>query len=82
MGSEMCIRDRLTTVREQRKLDLACLLITDVFRQDSLVLIDDPNSNRRMRLMNDGSLKFELWEGCVSRKKQFLPALLSRLAEL
>ncbi len=78
----LALADTLTTVREQRKLDLACLLITDVFRQDSLVLIDDPNSNRRMRLMNDGSLKSELWEGCVSRKKQFLPALLSRLAEL
>lgn len=60
------------------------VMITDVLRGDSLVFIDDPDVRRRKHLLDDreGNLTHCLWAGCVSRKKQFLPAVLARLEDL
>jgi len=60
------------------------VLITDVLRGDSLVFIDDVDGQRREHLLGDrdGDAPASLWEGCVSRKKQFLPTILARLEDL
>ena len=55
--------------------EFAALLVTDIFRSDSLVLFDARTPAFKHRLGASG----EVWAGCVSRKKQFLPELLRRL---
>jgi manganese-dependent inorganic pyrophosphatase len=69
----VALRDR----RERGGWDFAALLVTDIFRGDSLVLFDARNSALAQLLGASG----EVWAGCVSRKKQFLPAILKRLGE-
>jgi manganese-dependent inorganic pyrophosphatase len=67
-----------TALRERRQnggWDFAALLITDIFRGDSIVLFDARTSGLARQLGPSG----EVWAGCVSRKKQFLPELLCRL---
>ena len=67
-------------LRERRQRggwDFAALLVTDIFRSDSIVLFDARNAALAQSLGPSG----EAWAGCVSRKKQFLPALLKRLGE-
>jgi len=67
-------------LRERRQRggwDFAALLVTDIFRSDSIVLFDARNAVLAQSLGPSG----EVWAGCVSRKKQFLPALLQRLGE-
>ena len=59
------------------------VLITDVLRSDSLVFIDDDDTKRSVQLAGEGE-RFgpaNIWPGCVSRKKQFLPTILKRLEE-
>jgi manganese-dependent inorganic pyrophosphatase len=63
--------------RERGGWEFAALLITDIFRSDSLVLFDARSSALAHRLGVSG----EVWAGCVSRKKQFLPEILKRLGE-
>lgn len=55
--------------------DFAALLVTDIFRGDSLVLFDAKTPAIRAQVGEGGTV----WAGCVSRKKQFLPELLRRL---
>ena len=67
-----------TALRERRERggwDFAALLVTDIFRGDSVVLFDARTAARAQQLGTSG----EVWAGCVSRKKQFLPELLRRL---
>jgi manganese-dependent inorganic pyrophosphatase len=67
-----------TALQERRQRggwDFAALLITDIFRSESIVLFDVRNSALARLLGPSG----EVWAGCVSRKKQFLPELLHRL---
>lgn len=64
--------------RERAGWDFLALLITDTFRGDSIVLIEDPNSSRRERLTR-GKGSGAIWPKCVSRKKQFLPSVLEQL---
>ena len=61
--------------RQRGGWGFAALLITDIFRSDSLVLFDAQNFSLAQRLGASG----EVWAGCVSRKKQFLPEILKRL---
>ena len=61
--------------RERGGWDFAALLVTDIFRGDSLVLFDARTTALAHHLGASG----EVWAGCVSRKKQLLPELLRRL---
>jgi manganese-dependent inorganic pyrophosphatase len=63
--------------RERGGWDFAALLVTDIFRGDSLVLFDAKNFTLTQLLGASG----EVWAGCVSRKKQFLPEILKRLGD-
>jgi manganese-dependent inorganic pyrophosphatase len=67
------LRDR----RERGGWEFAALLVTDIFRGDSLVLFDAKTAATARRLGPSG----QVWPGCVSRKKQFLPEILNRLEE-
>ncbi|MCF7674944.1 MAG: putative manganese-dependent inorganic diphosphatase [Akkermansiaceae bacterium] len=74
------LKDLATALHERRLRggwEFAALLVTDIFRGDSLVLIDVETSLLAHKLGPSG----EVWAGCVSRKKQFLPELLKRLEE-
>jgi len=69
-----------TALRERRERggwDFGALLITDIFRGDSLVLFDAKTVALAHLLGASG----EVWAGCVSRKKQFLPEILKRLGD-
>lgn len=57
--------------------EFAALLVTDIFRRDSLVIFDTKNPAMARKLRPSG----EVWAGCVSRKKQFLPEILKLLEE-
>ena len=72
-------QEALVTVREQRQLDFASLLITDVLQKDSLVLFSDTNPQRTAQLIGAPNTSQQLLPGIVSRKKQFLPLILARL---
>ena len=61
--------------RQQGGWDFAALLVTDIFRGDSVVLLDVKTPALARKLGPGG----EVWAGCVSRKKQFLPEILKRL---
>ena len=69
-----------TALRERRERgswDFAALLVTDIFRGDSLVLFDANSAVLKQQL----GASDEVWAGCVSRKKQFLPEILKRLED-
>jgi inorganic pyrophosphatase/exopolyphosphatase len=57
--------------------EFAALLITDIFRSESVVLFDVKNPALVQKLGDSGMV----WAGCVSRKKQFLPEILRRLGD-
>jgi len=61
--------------RQRGGWEFAALLVTDIFRGDSVVLLDVKTQAMARKLGPSG----EVWEGCVSRKKQFLPEILKRL---
>lgn len=61
--------------RQQGGWEFAALLVTDIFRSDSVVLLDLKTPSLARKLGPSG----EVWPGCVSRKKQFLPEILKRL---
>jgi manganese-dependent inorganic pyrophosphatase len=57
--------------------EFAALLITDIFRSESVVLFDVKNPALVQKLGDSGMV----WASCVSRKKQFLPEILRRLGD-
>ena len=75
------LRQALQEVRERRSLDFAMLMVTDVVKGVSrLLMVDAPIALNEMpyRSFSDGTY---LAEGVVSRKKQLLPVVLSLIEE-
>jgi manganese-dependent inorganic pyrophosphatase len=73
------LRQALTTLRQQRGLDFAMLMVTDVVRGSSRLLISgEPPALADLPYpyQTDGT---RLAEGVVSRKKQLLPVVLGLL---
>ncbi len=71
----------LSALRERRGLDFAMLMVTDVVRSSSrLLLVGAPPALNDLPYppVNDGTL---LAEGVVSRKKQLLPLILGLLED-
>ena len=69
----------LNDLREKKGLDFTMLMVTDVVRGSSRLLMHNPPrvlDNLPYPLQGDGTL---LAEGVVSRKKQLLPAVLGLL---
>jgi len=75
------VTNALNKLREQRGLDFAMLMVTDVVRNSSrLVLVNTPPvlDDLPYPLLQDGSLQAD---DVVSRKKQLLPVVLGLLEE-
>lgn len=75
------LRQALQELKEQRSLDFAMLMVTDVVQGDSrLLMVDAPMVLDELpyRRFSDGT---RLAEGVVSRKKQLLPVVLSLIEE-
>lgn len=71
----------LKELKERRSLDFAMLMVTDVVKGDSrLLMVDAPVVLDELpyRRLSDGT---RLAEGVVSRKKQLLPVVLSLIEE-
>jgi manganese-dependent inorganic pyrophosphatase len=70
----------LDTVRGRLGTALAALLVTDVFRAESCLLVSDPQAARADWLLQGApAAEGRLHPGMVSRKKQLLPFLFHRL---
>ena len=75
------VKNALNSLREHRGLDFAMLMVTDVVRNSSrLVLVNTPPvlDDLPYPLLQDGSLQAD---DVVSRKKQLLPVVLGLLEE-
>lgn len=76
------LQEELRKLVEERNLDFACLMITDITLNDSLLLIEaPPEISERISYPRKDSHLFTL-KGVVSRKKQLFPYLGSVLAEI
>jgi manganese-dependent inorganic pyrophosphatase len=76
------LQEALASLRTERTLDFACLLVTDITRHRSLLLTE--GDQRITDALNYPRLRkgiFDL-EGVVSRKKQFFPYLSNHLANI
>jgi manganese-dependent inorganic pyrophosphatase len=72
----------LASLRTERTLDFACLLVTDITRHRSLLLTDgDQRITDALTYPRLRKGVFDL-EGVVSRKKQFFPYLSNHLARI
>jgi manganese-dependent inorganic pyrophosphatase len=75
------LNEALHLLRQQRSLDFAMLMVTDVVQGSSRLLLENPPgelSDLPYLTQADGTL---LAEGVVSRKKQLLPVVLGSLED-
>ncbi len=66
----------------EHKLDIACLMVTDVTRNDSLLLIEAPDEVLKRVPYPRKKEKLYRLDGVVSRKKQLFPWLSGLLGEV
>src|SRR5690606_22345496 len=75
------LQEELRQLIREYQLDLACLMVTDITLNDSLLLIEAPEEIRlKIGYPRKDSHLFVL-KGVVSRKKQLFPFLSSLLSE-
>ena len=75
------LQEELRNLIKEQNLDLACLMITDITLNDSILLIEAPVEIRqKIGYPRKDSHLFVL-KGVVSRKKQLFPFIGSLLAE-
>jgi manganese-dependent inorganic pyrophosphatase len=77
-----CLRDALKKIKDQDRLGLAGLMITDIYTETSLFLVE--GKNELAHVMGYTQLEPHLYElkGVMSRKKQMVPHLLKVLGSL
>ena len=76
------LQAELQALIKANDLDIACLMVTDVTRNDSLLLIEAPEEVfRRVHYPKKDENLFKL-DGVVSRKKQLFPWLSGVLGEI
>lgn len=75
------LQDELRKLVRDHHLDLACLMITDITLNDSLLLIEAPNEIRQKIGYPRRDSHLFILKGVVSRKKQLFPFIGSILAE-
>lgn len=79
--SREALQAELRNLMKEQNLDLACLMITDITLNDSLLLIESPVEIRqKIGYPRKDSHLFVL-KGVVSRKKQLFPFISSLLGE-
>ncbi|MDF1849892.1 MAG: putative manganese-dependent inorganic diphosphatase [Verrucomicrobiales bacterium] len=80
--SRESLQEELQKLIAERDLDFACLMVTDITLNDSMLLIEAPDEIRkRISYPKKDSHLFNL-KGVVSRKKQLFPYLSSVLSEI
>lgn len=79
--SREALQAELQALMREERLDLACLMITDITLNDSLLLIEAPDEIRRKIGYPKKDSHLFVLKGVVSRKKQLFPFLSSLLAE-
>ena len=72
--------EALETVRNREGLDWALLMITDVLREKSVLLVTDHRANRELPYKMSKKQIYRM-PGVMSRKKQLLPALIAITAK-
>jgi manganese-dependent inorganic pyrophosphatase len=75
------LQDELRKLIREQNLDLACLMITDITLNDSILLIEAPVEIRQKIGYPKKDSHLFVLKGVVSRKKQLFPFLGSLLAE-
>lgn len=75
------LQEELRRLIREHHLDLACLMITDITLNDSLLLIEAPAEIRQKIGYPRRDSHLFILKGVVSRKKQLFPFLGSLLAE-
>ncbi len=76
------LADELEALRHRQGLDFACLMVTDITKNNSVLLVAGDNRLAdRIEYPRIGQRLFQL-DGVVSRKKQLFPALSRVLASL
>lgn len=76
------LKSVMSTVLGEKKLDMVYLLLTDIINQSSELLFYGKNAKETaVNAFNNTHLKDESieLEGVVSRKKQFIPAIMTAL---
>ncbi|MBE6028164.1 MAG: putative manganese-dependent inorganic diphosphatase [Clostridiales bacterium] len=68
--------DTLQQIADSQGLDWALLMVTDVLRENSVLLVSDCRSNRDLPYAKIEKQIYDM-PGVMSRKKQLLPVLLS-----
>ena len=76
------LQAELKRIIDAHDLDIACLMVTDVTRNDSLLLIEAPEEVLRKVHYPRRKEKLYKLDGIVSRKKQLFPWLSTLLGEL
>lgn len=80
--SRESLQEELRKLIEERGLDFACLMVTDITLNDSMLLVEAPEEIRkRISYPKKDSHLFNL-KGVVSRKKQLFPYISSVLSEI
>lgn len=79
--SREALQAELRTLMKEQNLDLACLMITDITLNDSLLLIEAPLEMRKKIGYPKKDSHLFVLKGVVSRKKQLFPFISSLLAE-
>jgi manganese-dependent inorganic pyrophosphatase len=76
------LQDEPQTLIREQQLDVACLMVTDITLNDSLLLIEGPAEVREKITYPRKDPHLFTLKGVVSRKKQLFPYLGSLLAEV
>lgn len=76
------LQNELRALIESHKLDFACLMITDITQNDSLLLIEAPDEIRNRITYPKSDPNLFVLTGVVSRKKQLFPYLSTLVAEV
>ncbi|MDF1812857.1 MAG: putative manganese-dependent inorganic diphosphatase [Verrucomicrobiales bacterium] len=76
------LQEELKKLIEDNRLDFACLMVTDITKNNSLLLVEGPVAVRdRIKYPQEDSHLFTL-NGVVSRKKQLFPYISMLLADI
>ncbi len=80
--SREALQEELRHLMESRGLDFACLMVTDITLNDSLLLIEAPEEILKSIAYPEKDKNLFVLKGVVSRKKQLFPYIASVLADV
>ena len=75
------VQDFLDTMLLERKLDMVFIMLTDIIQQQSEILCAGEGARRLLEKAFHHEEEAVVLPGVVSRKKQFIPGLITALQE-